>query len=223
MPTIDINPGKRERTRAAIITAATQLIAEKGLEASSIDDLMAMAGMARGTFYNYFQTREELIQAVLENIQCALKSSVIDHISTELPPDQAVSCMLYGYLEFCRRTPFAGHVLLRTSGFSPWVETDDQSRRRFARVDGALLLLCGDEISFTSARIFLQGMSNNILCHLLSGRLDNETVEEIMALTLRGLGVNEQSIQQALNIARSFVAEYPFAECAPAQYGSIDV
>ena len=62
-------PGKRDRTRIALIEAAIDVLADKGLEGTSIDDLMQVAGMARGTFYNYFQTREELALAVSAHIR----------------------------------------------------------------------------------------------------------------------------------------------------------
>ncbi|MBK8289386.1 MAG: TetR family transcriptional regulator [Cellvibrionales bacterium] len=39
--------GKRERTRQALLEAAIRMLAERGLEGTSIDDLMRAAGMAR--------------------------------------------------------------------------------------------------------------------------------------------------------------------------------
>ncbi|MFA5494804.1 MAG: TetR/AcrR family transcriptional regulator [Porticoccaceae bacterium] len=200
-------PGKRERTLSAIVNAAITLIAEKGLESSSIDDLMATAGMARGTFYNYFQCREEVLHAVIQRIQHDLITGVVAHLPTGMPPATIIACMLRGYLQFCHDRCQIGAVLLRIGGFSPWVKAcHEEMVRGFSPVDEALVALCGNAISYTSARTYLEGMSNNILFHLLSGRLGADNVEELSALTLRGLGVNEPSIEQALATARDFAA-----------------
>ncbi|MDY0069038.1 MAG: TetR/AcrR family transcriptional regulator [Porticoccaceae bacterium] len=200
-------PGKRERTRAAIVNAAITLIAEKGLESSSIDDLMATAGMARGTFYNYFQCREEVLFSVIREIQDQLISKVVSHIPADLPPAQVVACMLNGYLQFCQDECRIGAVMIRIGGFSPWVDAEDQSMREgFSRIDAAVEALCGNRVSFTSARTYLEGMSNNILCHLLGGRIGWNNVEELVFLTLRGLGMPEREIDKAVAAARGFAA-----------------
>ncbi len=70
--TADLTRGhkKKERTRRRLIAAAVDVIAERG-EAFSITDVVAEAGVANGTFYNYFQDREELIDAVVPEVLAA--------------------------------------------------------------------------------------------------------------------------------------------------------
>jgi AcrR family transcriptional regulator len=61
-------PGtKRERTRAALIAAAAQLIAEKGYHNITLEHVAAAVGMSRGAIYGNFKDREELFVAVLES------------------------------------------------------------------------------------------------------------------------------------------------------------
>lgn len=205
--TVTVPSGKRERTLSAIVNAAIILIAEKGLESSSIDDLMATAGMARGTFYNYFQCREEVLHAVIQRIQQDLITGVVSRLPTGRSPATVIACMLRGYLQFCHDRCQIGAVLLRIGGFSPWVKACHQEMvQGFSPVDEALLALCGETISYTSARTYLEGMSNNILSHLLGGRLSAANVEELSTLTLRGLGINEQTINESLATARDFAA-----------------
>lgn len=198
---------KRERTRAAIVNAAITVTAEKGLETSSIDDLMTTAGMARGTFYNYFASREDLLRAVLRHIHQMLIDEVVAFIPPNQTPAATLACMLRGYLRFCLRNREIGEVLVRISGFSPWIGMDEDVRRGFAPLDSALMALCGNEISFLSGRTFVQGSTNTILYHLLHGRLDSAMAEELLCLTLRGLGVDEEEIRQGLSVSAAFVAE----------------
>ena len=53
--------GKRERTRAALVEAASQLIAEEGYDKLSMDRVAARAGMTKGAVYNNFSSKEDLI------------------------------------------------------------------------------------------------------------------------------------------------------------------
>src|SRR5262245_54401598 len=53
----------RERTRLLLLDAALRLFARKGVGATAIHEIAAEAGVANGTFYNYFRTREEVLEA----------------------------------------------------------------------------------------------------------------------------------------------------------------
>ena len=53
-------PDHREQTRKQIVRAARKLFNRFGLNGVSIDDIMAEAGLTRGGFYSYFQSKGEL-------------------------------------------------------------------------------------------------------------------------------------------------------------------
>ncbi|WP_293207215.1 helix-turn-helix domain-containing protein, partial [Parvibaculum sp.] len=44
---------RRERMRAILIEASLRLFAQKGVDATTIDEIVTVAGVAKGTFYNY--------------------------------------------------------------------------------------------------------------------------------------------------------------------------
>src|SRR5215470_8619047 len=56
---------KRERTRAALIRAAAEIIGEKGWDRTSLEEVAARAGMTRGAIYGNFKHREDLFLAVV--------------------------------------------------------------------------------------------------------------------------------------------------------------
>lgn len=58
---------KRARTRAKLIDAAAQVIAERGYERMSLEAVAAKAGMTRGAFYGNFKDKDELILAVMRS------------------------------------------------------------------------------------------------------------------------------------------------------------
>ena len=49
------------QTRRNVIAAAEKLIAEKGFENITIDDIAKEAGVAKGTFYTYFKRKEDVV------------------------------------------------------------------------------------------------------------------------------------------------------------------
>ncbi|MFC9279076.1 TetR/AcrR family transcriptional regulator [Streptomyces collinus] len=57
--------GRRERNkikiRERLYTAALELFAERGYEQTSVDEIAERADVARGTFFNHFQRKEDLI------------------------------------------------------------------------------------------------------------------------------------------------------------------
>jgi AcrR family transcriptional regulator len=55
---------RRARTRAALLQAGQTLFAARPVEAVSIDDIVAEAGVAKGSFYNHFADREALAHEV---------------------------------------------------------------------------------------------------------------------------------------------------------------
>ena len=57
---------KRARTRRALASAAAELIAEKGWDRTSLDEICARAGMTRGAFHGNFESRDALFMAVME-------------------------------------------------------------------------------------------------------------------------------------------------------------
>jgi AcrR family transcriptional regulator len=61
-----VKPGKRERTRRALIAAAAAVIGEKGFDKTTLEEIAARAGMSRGAIYGNFTDKEELFLAVIE-------------------------------------------------------------------------------------------------------------------------------------------------------------
>jgi AcrR family transcriptional regulator len=56
---------RKERTRAALVTAAQQLIREGRAQSASIQNLTDLADVGFGSFYNHFATKEELFDAAV--------------------------------------------------------------------------------------------------------------------------------------------------------------
>ncbi|GEM_PF-1227331 len=75
----------KAENRARILDAAYRVFAEKGLENTRISDIVRESGLARGTFYNYFETVEEIWDCIVGEIHKA--SSDLAHQARRNAPD----------------------------------------------------------------------------------------------------------------------------------------
>jgi AcrR family transcriptional regulator len=75
---------RRARTRAAILAAAFELFDARGIDRVTVDDIRDAAGLARGSFYNYFATYEDMLKAMAAQITDQLnreQSLLFDHMA----------------------------------------------------------------------------------------------------------------------------------------------
>ena len=65
-----------------LVTAACELFKEKGFEQVSVSDIVGKVGVAQGTFYYYFKTKYDILDAVMDNY---LRESVeqIEKVATD--------------------------------------------------------------------------------------------------------------------------------------------
>ncbi|MBI4644826.1 MAG: TetR/AcrR family transcriptional regulator [Deltaproteobacteria bacterium] len=85
-------PTKKEvvtafRTRE-ILAAARKLMEQRGLEAVTMDEIAGAAGVAKGTIYLYFPSKDELIQELLSQVGENLRAALESIINTPQPPEE---------------------------------------------------------------------------------------------------------------------------------------
>jgi len=83
-----------QSTRNAILEAARQTFTSKGYDAASIDEIAAAARVTSGALYHHFRNKREVMQAVFEALEAALKDRVATAIVRAKSPSQAVRLAL---------------------------------------------------------------------------------------------------------------------------------
>lgn len=83
---------RRERMRAHLIRTTLGLFAQYGYAGITIDEVIRAAGVARGTFYNYFQSYEELLGVVAAALSDELMVIVDPLVNRFADPAERVSC-----------------------------------------------------------------------------------------------------------------------------------
>ncbi|MBM3559787.1 MAG: helix-turn-helix transcriptional regulator, partial [Alphaproteobacteria bacterium] len=71
---------KSAATRRALIRAATEIVGEFGYAGASVARITARARVAQGTFYNYFRSRQNLLDSLLPG----LGRDLLDHVRDEV-------------------------------------------------------------------------------------------------------------------------------------------
>ncbi len=67
--------GRELNTRLALLESAWQLFQQKGYEGTSVDAIVARAGLSKGTFFHYFPSKLSLLEAVCEHVvECAFST-----------------------------------------------------------------------------------------------------------------------------------------------------
>lgn len=69
------NEKKKERTRSQLLEAAARLIGDRGVDATTVNDIVTEAAVAPGTFYNYFPDLDSL----LADMAATLKETIAAH------------------------------------------------------------------------------------------------------------------------------------------------
>jgi len=81
---------KSEDKRNAILDAATRIFAERGLTAAPTSEISKQAGVAEGTLFTYFKTKDDLINALYGEI----KLEVADAMMSGFPRKKSVRTRL---------------------------------------------------------------------------------------------------------------------------------
>jgi AcrR family transcriptional regulator len=69
--------------REAILDAARKVFARKGFAGGIVDEIAAEAGLAKGTIYLYFRSKQEIYKALLHHDMEAVKASAVARLSRE--------------------------------------------------------------------------------------------------------------------------------------------
>lgn len=65
-----------EATRRKILRAAEQEFGEKGFHAGSVSGITSLCGVAQGTFYIYFRSKEEIFRELVRDIGAQLRAAM---------------------------------------------------------------------------------------------------------------------------------------------------
>lgn len=91
--------------RGSILAAAGRLFAEKGTEKTTMDDIARAAEYSKATLYVYFQSKEEIINAILLNGMILLKQKLHEAIEGGGSWRRTCEALYLVLFRFCGENP----------------------------------------------------------------------------------------------------------------------
>src|SRR5580704_3649434 len=99
---------RREQTkiqnRETILAAARQVFAEMGFGAATVRDIIRATPLASGTFYNYFKSKEEVYQAIRDEVALAIRPSLREARAEAATVEDFISGSFRTFFEFVARS-----------------------------------------------------------------------------------------------------------------------
>lgn len=108
------------KTKRRIFTTAIKLFAEKGFDNAGIEEITAVAGVAKGSLYYHFETKEELFDLLLEEGLKLLKNSIeIKFKSCQNALDMLKAIIMVQIKSIIKYTDFVTVVMNNIIGETP--------------------------------------------------------------------------------------------------------
>ncbi len=197
---------RRRETRAKLIRAAHELMAEKGINATTIQEITDTADVGFGSFYNHFESKQAIVQAIIdETIESY--GDALDHIAdaVEDPAEVVAASVRYVVMRGCE-DPTWGWFLIRAALLTQALRTG--LGRRLMR-DIRLGVQAGRfRVSdVTYATVAVSGVTLSVLASRLHGELDEDAAKTAAAIALKLVGL---SARQAEAVASRPLPEIPF-------------
>jgi len=99
-------------TRHLLISVARELFTERGYAATSIEDIIQQAGVARGALYHHFSGKDALFRSVYEAVQADAVAGVMAAALAVQEPWAAARAGLSAFLDACLEPAFRRVVVI---------------------------------------------------------------------------------------------------------------
>ena len=112
-PHRDRHTRRRERTRRKLLDAAKALFARQGVENTRINEITDEADVGFGSFYNHFESKEAIVEAVLGE-EVAAHGTAVELVTADLDDPAEVVAVAHRYfVNLARIDPDWGWLLIR--------------------------------------------------------------------------------------------------------------
>jgi AcrR family transcriptional regulator len=184
---------RKSRTRGRILAAAVRVVAEKGVADVVIEDFIKAAGIARGTFYNYFKSTDEVLQAAAQSLEDDLMVSIEQELKRLDDPLDRLTTGVRLWMRKARTDLAWCAFVARYRHHGELVEATVTNDLRDGQKLGKFAFP-----SVAAARDLLIGTIREAMGRMSDGPVGAGYPDEIAAVVLSGLGVDAAWIRTAL-------------------------
>jgi AcrR family transcriptional regulator len=130
-----------ERRRRTVVATAARLFAERGYQATSMDEVAARVGVTKPMLYEYFGSKDGLLAACLARARQQLHERTVAAVAAGGEPREVMRCAVLAFFEFVDDHAAAWRVLqaeaMVTSG--PGAQGIEEIRRQQSAYTQTLL------------------------------------------------------------------------------------
>lgn len=105
-------PGSVHRERIA--SAAQELFAQRGIAATTMDDIAKAAGYSKATLYVYFKSKEDIVSVLVLKSMKLLDDCLTEALSRESTAKARYVCLCEGLVRYQEEFPFYFDMVLDT-------------------------------------------------------------------------------------------------------------
>ena len=127
---------KGVRTRARLVDAAKEIFEEQGFLEARISDIAERAGLSHGSFYHYFDSKEQVFREVAETLDARLSAPLGDVVlatSNHVAPHECIREALRLHFESYKAEAKIMGVIEQVSRYDDQVNAVRQARHRHYR------------------------------------------------------------------------------------------
>jgi AcrR family transcriptional regulator len=114
---------KRSLARRRLIEAATELIAEHGVEGLRLRELADRADVGFGSFYTHFASKEELVEVVISDYVGSLTGAIIAYAAERDDPAETVVIAHRNFIRLAYEDPQLARLLIHLDRADALLET----------------------------------------------------------------------------------------------------
>lgn len=200
---------RRVRTRTALLRAGQALFAERSVEGVSIDDIVAAADVAKGSFYNHFPDREALARELADLARTSVEAMVAHVTAGVDDPAERVARAICAFARQAAENPVGARAMLR---LFPAAGIPDHAMNRGVRADVQAGLAAGrfSGLALESAVLMTVGVAQIATARSLEQRERGKPLARDLAFgLLRGLGLDTASARAVAETAAAGIFAGP--------------
>jgi AcrR family transcriptional regulator len=110
---------KAEKTRRDLIEAAVKIVGRSGYEGASISNITAQAKVAQGTFYNYFESRQDILDQLLPLMGDEMTNYIRTHMDPDVTGAEREKQRIVLYFDFLAEHPWYHRLVNEAETMAP--------------------------------------------------------------------------------------------------------
>lgn len=190
---------KGERTRRRLLEAAEQVFADLGYHDASIVKITEAAGVAQGTFYLYFESKQQVFDELVLDLNRRVRRAMSEGAAQGTTRAERERLGFRGYFRFTSEHPALYRIIRQAEIVAPHILHEHYERIAEGYVTGLRDAMDEGEIAMADPEVvawILMGIGEIVGMRWIlwgeTGHVPDAVMDEMDRFLSRGLGAREE-------------------------------